>query len=154
MSKKITIIALALMLAMITAAPGILYADNIIPQTAINKVLDHKSGLELTDSQLKKLTIINNIIVEKMIQTRAQAQIRKSEVDDFTSNWVNMHSTACDHIIKEYYKFLADLKTLELEAITKARAILTREQLKRYAELASVEAMIIKLNSIEMAAGF
>ena len=40
------------------------------------------------------------------------------------------------------------------EAITKARAILTREQLKRYGELASVEAMIIKLNSIEMAAGY
>ena len=154
MSKKTLIAALALMLAMTTAAPGILYADDAIPQTAINKILDHKSGLELTESQLKKLTISNDIIVNKMIQTRAQAQIRKSEIDNFTSNWVSMHSTAVDHIIKEYYKFLADLKALELEAITKARAILTREQLKKYAELASIETMIIKLNSTEMAAGY
>ncbi|MCP4583540.1 MAG: hypothetical protein GY839_18175 [candidate division Zixibacteria bacterium] len=154
MSKKITIVALVFALVMIIASPGLLYAGSKIPQTAINSILDHKTGLELTDSQFKKLSIINNVIIEKMIQTRAQAEIRKMEIDEFTSNWTNMHSTASDHIIKEYYKFLAELKSLELEAITKARAVLTREQLRAYANLSSVEAMIIKLDSIELAADY
>jgi len=154
MSKKVTIITLVLMLAMIMVSPGMLNAGDRIPQTAINKILDHKSGLELTDSQLKKLSVINSVIIEKMIQVRTQAEIRKMEIDEFTSNWTNIHSTASDHIIKEYYSFLAKLKSLELEAITKARAVLTREQLKAYANLSSIEAMMIKLDSIELTADY
>lgn len=147
MTKKLITAISIVMLVMVTAAPALLQAQVKIPKTPIDNILNYKNGLELTDSQIKKLTIINRTIIDKMIQTEAQARIRKVEIDEFTSNWTNMHGTAVNHIIKEYYQFMAELKTLELEAIMKTRAILTREQLKRYVELASIESMIIKLDA-------
>ncbi len=147
MNKNLTSTISAVMLFMFIALPGLGYAQNVIPQTPINKVLENKNGLQLTDSQIKKLTIINKTIINKMIQVRAQAQIRKDEIDKFTSNWYKMHGTAVSQNVKEYYKFLADLKNLELEAIMKSRAILTREQLRKFTQLVSIETMMMKLES-------
>lgn len=147
MTKKLICVISAVVLAMVTAAPTALLAGNNIPTTAISKVLDYKNGLQLTESQIKKLTIIDRTIVDKMIQIRGQAQIRKMEIDEFTSNWSSMHGTAVNHIIKEYYQYLAKLKELELEAILKTKAVLTREQLKKFVQLASIEVMIIKLET-------
>ena len=147
MTRKLICVISAVVLALVTAAPVTLHAGNNIPTTAISKVLNYKNGLQLTESQIKKLTIIDRTIVDKMIQTKGQAQIRKMEIDKFTSNWTNMHGTAVNHTIKEYYQYLAKLKELELEAIMKTKAILTRVQLKKFVELASIEAMIIKLES-------
>ncbi|GEM_PF-1920658 len=147
MTKKLICVISAVVLVMVTAAPTALFAGNNIPTTAISKVLDYKNGLQLTESQIKKLTIIDRTIVDKMIQIRGQAQIRKMEIDEFTSNWTSMHGTAVNHIIKEYYQFLAKLKELELEAIMKTKAVLTREQLKKFVQLASIEVMIIKLEA-------
>ena len=147
MSKKLTVTIAITMFVLIAAFSTLAQAQITIPTTPIDKILKYKNGLGLTDSQIKKLTIINRTIVDKMIQVRAQADIRKLEIDDFTANWANMHGRAVDHNIKEYYKFLADLKTLELEAIMKTKAVLSREQLKKYTELASIESMIIKLDS-------
>ena len=147
MTRKLICVISAVVLVMVTAAPAALFADNNIPTTAISKVLNYKNGLQLTESQIKKLTIIDRTIVDKMIQTRGQAQIRKMEIDKFTSNWTRIHGTAVNHVIKEYYQFLAKLKELELEAIMKTKAVLTREQLKKFIELASIEAMVIKLEA-------
>jgi hypothetical protein len=139
-----------IVLVMVIAAPSLLMAQVTqasIPKTPIDKILTYKNGLDLTDSQIHKLTIINRTLVDKMIQVRAQAQIRKMEIDEFTSNWSNMHGTAVNHIIDEYYDFLAELKKLELEAIMKTKAVLSREQIKKYTELAAIESMIIKLDA-------
>jgi hypothetical protein len=127
------------------AIPALLSADNNIPTTPLTRVLSYKTGLELTDSQVKKLTILDNTIKEKMIQTRAQAQIRKQEIDKFTSNWNMMNGTACCRLVKEYFQFVAELKTLELNAIMQVRAVLTVEQLRKFNELASLESMILDL---------
>ena len=147
MTKKLICVISAAVLVMVTAAPTALFAGNNIPATAISKVLDYKYGLQLTESQIKKLTIIDRTIVDKMIQIRGKAQIRKMEIDEFTSNWTSIHGTAVNHIIKEYYQFLAKLKELELEAIMKTKAVLTREQIKKFVQLASIEVMIIKLET-------
>jgi len=147
MFRKLSFLVLAAILVSTIAAPGISFADYKIPQTAINKILEYKTSLELTDSQYKKLGTINNVIIEKMIQVKAQAEIRKTEIDNFTADWTVMNGTAVEYTIKEYYQFLAELKSLELEAIMKAKAVMTREQLKKYADLADIESMIIKVDT-------
>lgn len=141
LSKTLLVVILATMFTM----PAFLYAGGNIPETPITKILNYKNGLQLTDSQIKKLTIIDNNIKNQMIQVRCQAEIRKMEIDKFTSNWLNMNGTATRQLIKEYYKFLAELKVLDIKAIMQARGILTREQLKRFTELASIESMIQKM---------
>jgi hypothetical protein len=147
MFRKASFMSAVIILVLTIASPGISFADDQIPQTAINKILDHKISLQLSDSQCKKLDIINRVIIDKMIQTRAQAEIRKTEIDKFTSNWTVMNSTAVGYNIKEYYQFLAELKSLELEAIMKAKAVLTHDQLKRYSDLADIESMMIKVDA-------
>ena len=127
------------------AAPALLWAQGNIPETPITKILNYKTGLQLTDSQIKKLTILDTNIKEKMIQTRGQAQIRKQEIDKFTSNWENMNGTACCQLIKEYFQFMAEMKSHEITAIMQARSVLTPDQIKRYAELASLETMMLDL---------
>ena len=98
MTRKLICVISAVVLALVTAAPVTLHAGNNIPTTAISKVLNYKNGLQLTESQIKKLTIIDRTIVDKMIQTKGQAQIRKMEIDKFTSNWTNMHGTAVNPV--------------------------------------------------------
>jgi hypothetical protein len=129
----------------VIAMPAISLAQSNVPTTPIAKVLNYKSGLALTDSQVKKLTILDNTTKEKMIQVRAQAQIRKQEIDKFTGNWDMMNGTACCQLVKEYYQFLAELKTLEINAIMQTRAVLTEDQLRKFTELASLESMILDL---------
>ncbi len=141
--KRILFTATGLILLAIgTVFP--LYAGNI-PETPIGRILNYKTGLELTDSQIKKLGILDNTIKEKMIQIKAQAEIRRQEINRFTSNWASMNSAACSRLVKEYYGLLADLKVLELDAIMKARSVLTPEQLRKYEELADIESMIFDL---------
>lgn len=135
----------AIFFVMIVATPAMLWADNNIPSTPITKILNYKTGLELTDSQVKKLTILDNVAKEKMIQTRAQAQIRKQEIDKFTCNWSSMNGTACGQLVKEYYQCVAELKTLEINAIMQARSVLSTEQLKKFNELAALESMVLDL---------
>jgi len=141
--KRILITATSLIFLAIGAISP-LYPGNV-PETPISRILNYKSGLELTDSQIKKLSILDNGVKEKMIQVKAQAEIRKQEINRLTSNWISLNSTACSQLVKEYYGFLADLKVLELEAIMKARSVLTPEQLRKYEELAAIESMIFDL---------
>jgi hypothetical protein len=93
----------------------------------------------LTNSQVKKLTIIENTAREKMASARLQADIRLQEIERFTSNWTNMNGTAVRGLIKEYYAILTQYKTAELNAIIQARAILEYEQLSKFQQLESIE---------------
>ena len=153
MLKKSAITALAFALALMVAAPAISYAGSNIPTTAINEVLDLQFSLSLTEAQINKLTGYNAKIVDKMIQTRAQAEIRKSEIDEFTSDWSKIHGLATSQLVKEYYGYMADYKELELEAIMRARAVLTREQMRNFIQLASIQNMMMKLET-EVAAAY
>jgi hypothetical protein len=138
MSSKLINIALATIFMFTIAMPAILLAGGNVPDTPITKVLGYKTGLELTDSQIKKLGILDNNFKEKMIQTLAQADIRKREIDKFTANWNNMNGIAC-------CQFLSELKVLELNAIMQARSVLTAEQIKKFSELANIETMLLDL---------
>ncbi|MCD6161342.1 MAG: hypothetical protein J7K40_02890 [candidate division Zixibacteria bacterium] len=147
MPKRLTSWISAAMMAILFLTPVLAFGGNNLPKTQINNILSYKSGLQLTESQIKKLTIIDRTIVDKMIQVKAQAEIRKSEIDVFMSNWSNTNTININRTIKEYYKSIAKLKELELEALIKARQILTNNQLKKYSELVSVETMMLKLDS-------
>lgn len=136
---------IAVIAMLVIAAPAALFAQASLPTTPIAKVLNYKGGLELTDSQIKKLTILDNTTKEKMIQVRAKAQVRKQEIDKFTGNWDMMNGTACCQLVKEYYQYLAELKTLEITAIMQTRAVLSEAQLRKFTELASLESMILDL---------
>lgn len=151
MNRKVMIIIAALTIGLSIGAPVALLAGDSIPVTAIDKVLAHKNGLALEESQIRKLDLVNRTIIDKMIQAQAQADIRKAEIDNYTSNWLVMHSAAVEQNIKEYYQFMAQLKSLEVEAIMKARAILSRDQLKKFTDLVSIEVMMIRLEK-ELAA--
>jgi hypothetical protein len=144
--KRVVINGLAIIvLAYVIGSAAVVFGQDNLPTTPIAKVLNYKSGLALTDSQIRKLTILDNTTKEKMIQAKAQAQIRKQEIDKFTSNWVMMNGVACCQLVKEYYQYLAELKTLEINAIMQARAVLTEDQLRKFRELASLESMMLNL---------
>ena len=120
------------------------FAGNL-PQTQVGKIIEHKASLELTDAQVKKLEIINKNAVEKMVEAKGQANIRMLEIEKFTSNWTNLNGTAVRQLIKEYYDFMAQYKQAEVDAILQARAILKQDQLSKYQQLASIEALMISL---------
>jgi len=156
MTAKLTIFGILTLFMLTIAAPAMAYADEQTPQnvhTAIDQILAYKSGLQLTDSQVHKLEIVNKVILQKMGELMHQADIRKSEIDDYTSNWSTMHGTAVDYMIKEYYQFMADLKNLELEAIMKARAILNEDQLKKFHDLASIQSLVVRVEN-ELASSY
>jgi len=131
-----------LALVMITA---ISVSAGNLPTTQIVKILDHRASLGLTDSQVKKLEQISKNAVEKMIEAKGQANIRLQEIEKFTSNWTNLNGTAVRQLIQEYYNFMAAYKAAEVNAIIQARAVLKPEQLSKYQQLASIDALIISM---------
>lgn len=145
MLKKILISLTVILLVLFVGAPAMSFAQEYQPKTAIDKIFEFQIGLGLSDAQMRTLTIVNRTIIQKMVEAKHQADLRKAEIDKFTSNWSSMHGTAVNHIIKEYYDFMTELKRLELEAITKAKTILDSDQLKKFSELSSIETMMIKV---------
>lgn len=117
------------------------------PQTQVSKVLELKGSLNLTQSQVKKLEVVERTAEQKMIEAKAQADIRLNEIEKFTSDWTNMNSIAVMTLIKEYYKFMTDYKTAELEAVLRARAILDSTQLSKFQQLVSIESLMLKMES-------
>ena len=113
----------------------------------ITKIIGYKTSLGLTDSQVKKLEIVNRTAQEKMIQAKTQAEIRQNEIEKFSSNWTDMNSMAVMSLIKEYYAYMADNKTAEIEAIIKARAILNLDQLNKFQQLVSIEALMLHMET-------
>lgn len=140
--KKFTILALGLLLLTVAAAS----AGNL-PVTQVARILEYKSSLKLDDSQIKRLEIVSKNAVEKMIEAKGQANIRLIEIEKFTSNWTNMNGTAVRGLIKEYYQFMAEYKSAEVNAILQARSILSYEQLTKFQQLASIETLMIDMET-------
>jgi hypothetical protein len=139
-----TVLITSLALAVIVASSAL--AGNL-PKTQVDKIIDYKASLGLTDAQVKKLDIINKNAVEKMIEAKGQANIRLQEIEKFTSNWMNMNGTAVRGLIKEYYEYMTTYKAAEVDAILQARAILNNDQLAKFQQLASLDALILSLEN-------
>jgi len=144
MNRKLMTLALALIIGLAIAAPTDLIAGNL-PETPINKILNYKTGLDLTDVQTKQLTLINNNIVNKMLQVRAQASSHKNEIDMASNDWSKLDNPQVKGAVKEYYKCQADMKNLELEAMAQASKILSADQIKKFNELVSIELIMINI---------
>jgi hypothetical protein len=140
--KKIIILTSAILLLFTIVAQG-----GKLPSTNVSNILEHKSSLQLTDSQVKKLQIIENLAKQKMIEAKVQADIRLAEIEKFSSNWTSMNGVAMRALVNEYYDFLAKLKNAEVEAIIQARGILSAQQLRQFQQLASIEALMVKMDN-------
>ncbi len=112
------------------------------PGTPVSKILASKTSLGLTDVQVKKLQTIDQNTREKMIECKKQAEIRFNEIEQFTANWVEMNSVAVQTLIREYFDYMAQYKLAEVDAMVKARAILTQDQMARMQQLASINALM------------
>jgi hypothetical protein len=138
--KKAVVITLTGILALSLMAS----ADNV-PSTQVTGILENRAALNLTDSQVKKLQIIEDSAREKMNYARLQADIRLAEIEKFTSNWTNMNGTAVRNLISEYYGFMTDYKTAELNAVVQARSILDFDQLTKYQQLVSIKTLMLDM---------
>ena len=118
-----------------------------IPKTQVARVLEYKSSLGLTDAQIKKLEVIDKNAIEKMVEAQGQANIRLQEIERFTANWTNLNGTSVRQLIQEYYGFMAEFKTAEVNAIIQARAIMKPDQLSKYQQLASIDALMISMEN-------
>lgn len=139
MKKVATIIVAGVLALSVMASAG------NIPSTQVSSILEYRTSLDLTDSQVRKLTIIENTASEKMIYARLQADIRLAEIEKFTSNWTNMNGTAVRNLIKEYYDFMTEYKTAELNAVVQARTILDYDQLNKYQQLVSIKTLMLDM---------
>jgi Spy/CpxP family protein refolding chaperone len=146
MSKRYLNIFLAMVMALVIAAPGLTLAGNL-PETPITKVLNYQTGLALTDAQVKNLSLINNNIINKMLQLQGQAQRCKAEIDQMMADWSSLDNPKAKSTVKEYYQCQADLKSLEMEAMAKASKVLSDDQIKKFGELMTIE--LIMINSIQ-----
>jgi hypothetical protein len=141
--KSVIAITTVLFLGLLmTAVPS--YAGQA-PGTHIAKILEYKGSLNLSDSQVKKLEIIQNTTKQKMDEAKFQADIRLDEIEKFTSNWTEMNSVAVLGLIKEYFQYQTDFKTAEMLAIIQARAILDMDQLTRFQQLVMIESLMLDM---------
>jgi hypothetical protein len=141
--KSVIAITTVLFLGLLmTAVPS--YAGQA-PGTHIAKILEYKGSLNLSDSQVKKLEIIQNTTKQKMDEAKFQADIRLDEIEKFTSNWTEMNSVAVLGLIKEYFQYQTDFKTAEMLAIIQARAILSMDQLTQFQQLVMIESLMIDM---------
>jgi hypothetical protein len=138
--KKFAIITVAGILAL-----SVMASAGNIPSTQVASILEYRTSLNLTDSQVKKLQIIENSAREKMTYAKMQADIRLAEIQKFTSNWTNMNGTAVRNLIKEFYDFMTDYKTAELNAVVQARSILDYDQLSKYQQLVSIKTLMLDM---------
>lgn len=138
MKNIVSCLAMVFILGLSIATSGPAMAGNL-PETPITKILNYKTGLDLTDKQVKDLNLVNNNIINKMLQIKTQAQNHKSEIDRAADNWENLGEPQIKSLVKEYYKCLADLKSLEFEAMVQASKILTAEQIRKFNEMATIE---------------
>jgi len=138
--------AIAILIVVSMSAASMSFAGTV-PQTQVSKILDMKASLNLTDSQVKKLETVEKTAQQKMLEARAQSDIRLAEIEKFTSDWSNMNGVAVMTLIKEYFKFLTDFKTAEYEALLRARAILDGDQLSKFQQLVSIETLMLKMET-------
>jgi hypothetical protein len=142
MKKVIAITTVMFLGFLMTATPS---SAGQAPGTQIAKILEYKESLKLTDSQAKKLEIIQNTTKQKMDEAKFQADIRLNEIEKFTSNWTEMNSVAVLSLIKEYFQYQTDFKTAEMQAIIQARAILSMDQLTQFQQLVMIESLMLDM---------
>jgi hypothetical protein len=145
MKKALVIFSMAMLLMASVSFAGDL------PKTQIAQILENKTSLGLTDSQVKKLGQVERNAQQKMLESKAQADIRMAEIEKFTSDWSNMNGVAVMGLIKEYFKYMTDYKSAEVEAIIRAREVLDSDQLIKYQQLASIQSLMVKMEK-ELAA--
>jgi hypothetical protein len=143
MNKAIAIATVLFLGMMMAALPS---NAGQIQGTQISKIIEYKTSLNLSASQVKKLEIVQKVAQQKMEEAKLQAGIRLTEIEKFTSNWTEMNSVAVLGLIKEYFKYQTDLKTAEMEAIIQARAILDLDQLARFQQLVSIESLMLRMD--------
>ncbi|MCP4583541.1 MAG: hypothetical protein GY839_18180 [candidate division Zixibacteria bacterium] len=151
MKTKKTIYIIAISMVAIIGVTGIAIAGNL-PQTPINQILENKSSLMLSDSQIKNLNRVNNGIINKMLQIKGKAQMFKGEIDKYSAKWDDMSNPKFKSTVKDYYNCLADLKNLEFEALVQAGKILSKEQVDKFSELLSVELAMKDMNTEKIGA--
>ena len=130
-------------LALVVSVSSVASADYGLISTPIDNILSYKNGLELSENQIAKLEKFNSEIVREMSEVKNQLALRKGEIDRYMADWSKVHGAATDHLITEYYDLQAKLKQLELEAIMKARGVLSLRQMKMFTELATIEALML-----------
>jgi len=86
MNTRLVTLAVILFIGLAIAAPTASIAGNL-PETPITKILNYQTGLNLTETQTKQLTLINNNIINQMLQINAQAYNHKSEIDQAAKDW-------------------------------------------------------------------
>jgi hypothetical protein len=139
MKKAIVVFSAAMMIL-----AGTCFAGDL-PKTQISQILENKMSLGLSDSQVKKLEVVERTAQQKMLEARGQADIRMTEIEKFTTNWNNMNGVAVLGLVKEYFKFMTDFKSAEVEAIIRAREVLDSNQLIRYQQLVSIQSLMVKM---------
>jgi hypothetical protein len=145
MKKALVIFSMAMLLMASVSFAGDL------PKTQIAQILENKTSLGLTDPQVNKLGQVERNAQQKMLESKAQADIRMAEIEKFTSDWSNMNGVAVMGLIKEYFKYMTDYKSAEVEAIIRAREVLDSDQLIKYQQLASIQSLMVKMEK-ELAA--
>ena len=116
----------------------------------LTKVLDHRTELNLTDAQVEKITKFINAAKEKINYSHSQADIRLMEIENLTSNWSQMHGVASRNLIEEYYSFMSDVYTTEINAVLQIRGVLEVNQLKMFEQLVPIIALNLEAPDHEM----
>lgn len=147
MRKHLNLTVFILAVALVVGSAPVASADYDVSNTPIGNILAYKNGLDLSEKQIAKLEKFNDEIANEICAVQTELEIRKAEVEQFMADWSTVHGTATHHLIGEYYELQAKLRQLELEAIMKARGVLTIEQMKQYVQLASVEALNKRLDA-------
>ena len=140
MTKRIFSGLIGIIMLLVLITPIQSRAGNL-PTTPINKILDYKTGLQLTDTQIKQLSLINNNIINKMLQLNGRAQMCKTQIEAKSTDWSDIDNPRIKSAVKEYYQCLADLKMLDLQAMSQASEVLTSDQIRKFNELAAIEIM-------------
>ena len=146
MNRKIMSVILSITVFAFMITANLSWAGNL-PKTPINQILEHKNGLQLSEAQIKNLNRVNSGIINKMLQIKSRAQIHKAEIEKHSTNWADMDTPKFKSAVKDYYNCLADLKKLEFDALVKAGKILSKEQIKQFQELISIELTMLSLNN-------
>ena len=144
MNKRLVTLALVFVLGLVFVMSNSVMAGNL-PETPITKILNYKSGLDLTDTQAKQLGLINNNIINKMLQAKSQAQMHKGTIDQMSEDWAKLDNPKVKSAVKEYFQCQADIKNLEMEAMAQASQILSKDQIKKFNELVSIELIMINI---------
>ena len=67
-----------------------------------------REDLGLSESQARRLKSVVRLGQRKMLEARAQAEIRLQEISKVSTDWSDINGLAIKSLIKEYYGFLSD----------------------------------------------